>query len=770
MSILRFQRYYFSLTIVALALFSFLFSAQPVEAIGGDTYPKELRVLEVKYFPAGNDYVYDPAVLSQNLQGLIETSSAFQKYKNAAAQPSIDVNVLESTSIQGKRPSGNGDWEESYKQILIDNNLCQKIHDMDVDQVWVWADPRAGYDNSPGLEYVISSPLFRNPVQPATIPSQPFCNGQDSFVFFEFDFSRTADLGLHSYGHFMEGQLGNLQGDLFWKNFTGENSGQYPRSERCGNVHFPPNGRYDYDYGNTSNVRTACENWNPLNTGTKIRINCTRWGCTQEGYLKWWMQNMPNMNNTLTFNGKTLPNWWDFQVDFEEQLAAYKANSSYYLNQAFVDANQPPIEAPQEVGEVSTAYQNVGTSLSWNHTVSGADPLLLVSVSYRAATNPTAQLTSVTYGGQALTFIRRDNHNHRATEMWYLANAPVGTATISATWSANPEDQVFAATTVNNVYNANPIATHAGAGHDLWDSVNPGNQSITLNSSPNQIVIGALSTYPDGGFNTALPQNDTAEIWTQRTSNNNIAGQGGAEAGASSVTLNWHSNYNWSWAISAVSLRLNAAPSVSTAVSTDKADYTIGVDTSATISVVMNDENGTPITGLGSSAFVSLLDNNSVTPTFSETATAGTYTTQLDISTLAEGNHTFETTVTDGRTLSGTGSAAFTMSPEVVNPTQSIVQSITYTLSGGKNNDRNIVMTTTVRDDLGNVVPNAAVTLNVKKNGTAYLTVNGITDVNGKIVSTLSNAPTGCYTSTVVSVTATGLTWDGITPSNSICK
>jgi len=166
MSFLRFKRQFFSLSIITFALLSFFFSAQQVEAIGGDTYPKELRVLEVKYFPAGNDYVYDPAVLSQNLQGLIETSSAFQKYKNAAAQPSIDINVVESTSIQGKRPDGNGDWEQSYKQILANNGLCQKIHDMDIDQVWVWADPRTGYDNSPGLEYVISSPLFRNPVQP----------------------------------------------------------------------------------------------------------------------------------------------------------------------------------------------------------------------------------------------------------------------------------------------------------------------------------------------------------------------------------------------------------------------------------------------------------------------------------------------------------------------------------------------------------------------------------------------------------------------------
>jgi hypothetical protein len=755
--------------ILLLVFCTFLISARSVNAISGDTYPKQLRVLELQYFPAGNNYVYNPDTLSQNLQSMIENSSAYHKYQNANAISALDVNVLESTDIQGSRPSGNGDWEESVKQIITNNNLCQKIHDMDVDQVWIWADPRTGFDASPGPEYVVSSNRFRSAVQPVTIPSQPFCNGQDSFVVFEFDFSRTADLALHSYGHYMEGLIGNLLGgDVFWKQYSGDDSVQFSRSARCGNVHFPPNGRYDYDYSNTTRVNSYCESWNPQGTGTKKRFGCAEWGCTQEGYLKWWMQNMPSANNTLTYNSKKMPNWWDFQVDFDDQMNAYITNGTYYLNQTFIDANQPPLEAPAEIGEISTANQNSGTSISWDHTISGTNPLLLVSASYRAAINTTAHLTNVTYGGQPLTFIRRDNHNHRATEMWYMSNPPVGTAQVNGTWSADPEDQVFSATTVTNVNNANPIATQAGAGSDLWDNTQATNETITIASGANQVVIGALSTYPDGGANTATPKNDTAQIWLQRTSNNNIAGQGGAEAGAPSVTLEWHSGLNWSWAISAVSIRLNAPASVNNAVTTDKANYTIGIDSAAQINAVITDEAGNPITGLTNTAFTSQLDGNAASITFAETATLGTYSGSLDVSTLPLGNHTLNISATDSRALVGQGSTNFSMIQQQA--TQSIVDSITYALSGGKNNNRNIDITAHVKNNLGNAVAGAVVSLRVNKNGVLYQNINGTTLANGNATMQLSSAPTGCYTSVVQSVTAQGLTWDTVTPTNTICK
>lgn len=48
--------------------------------------------------------------------------------------------------------------------------------------------------------------------------------------------------------------------------------------------------------------------------------------------------------------------------------------------------------------------------------------------------------------------------------------------------------------------------------------------------------------------------------------------------------------------------------------------------------------------------------------------------------------------------------------------------------------------------------------------------VQGTNDANRKVTWTIGNAPSGCYTTTVVNVVARGWSWDGVTPGNSFCK
>ena len=108
------------------------------------------------------------------------------------------------------------------------------------------------------------------------------------------------------------------------------------------------------------------------------------------------------------------------------------------------------------------------------------------------------------------------------------------------------------------------------------------------------------------------------------------------------------------------------APSVIVDLTTDKLTYTTETDTEAVIAAAVTDEEGTAITGLTAGAFVTILDGSApifATP-FTETATVGTYTASIDISTLAEDTHTIEVTATDSRGLSGDGQAAFVVAPE----------------------------------------------------------------------------------------------------------
>jgi outer membrane protein assembly factor BamB len=107
-------------------------------------------------------------------------------------------------------------------------------------------------------------------------------------------------------------------------------------------------------------------------------------------------------------------------------------------------------------------------------------------------------------------------------------------------------------------------------------------------------------------------------------------------------------------------------PAVNVQLGTDKSTYIIGEDTTAVLTAVVTDEYGDPISGLDlvyPSAFATALDGGpeDAGVDFTESATAGTYTGNLDISGLSASDHTVQTTVTDTRAVSGSDSATFAM-------------------------------------------------------------------------------------------------------------
>lgn len=311
-------------------------AARPL--VVASTYPATLRVIEVRYMPDTPDY--DPDWLSAQLQLLLRDASSFHKYLDPDAQPIIQVEIVDVYNHNEPRPNPDGTWYGSFAETLARDGLCERINTEDIDQIWLWVDPVT--DPAPGEEYAISSQYFKDDASLGVIADPPFCGGQVSFVFMGFDTTRTPDLALHSIGHMLEALLGHLQADeLFWQrySFPYDGSGtepEFPLSDACGNVHFPPNGEAHYDYDNPKYVDTFCEDWNPQGTGIKRHDNCSRWGCTQEGFLLWWMQNMPNRANRLIYQGRYLPNWWDFSVDMDEAIQFYLSDQQYFMNRTLL--------------------------------------------------------------------------------------------------------------------------------------------------------------------------------------------------------------------------------------------------------------------------------------------------------------------------------------------------------------------------------------------------------------------------------------------------
>jgi hypothetical protein len=95
-------------------------------------------------------------------------------------------------------------------------------------------------------------------------------------------------------------------------------------NQGCGNGHFPPNGRQDYDQTNTTTVLSTCEHYG-LHDGpdgadlqTKYNVGkLDQWkdeyevGTTGGAWYMYWFQNWPGLHNNATLpDGTPMKNWW----------------------------------------------------------------------------------------------------------------------------------------------------------------------------------------------------------------------------------------------------------------------------------------------------------------------------------------------------------------------------------------------------------------------------------------------------------------------------
>ncbi len=91
----------------------------------------------------------------------------------------------------------------------------------------------------------------------------------------------------------------------------------------------------------------------------------------------------------------------------------------------------------------------------------------------------------------------------------------------------------------------------------------------------------------------------------------------------------------------------------------------------------------------------------------------------------------------------------------------------TYEPSQG---DKHLSVTVTVIDGSSNPVSGASVSIELFRDNNLFGTFTGTTGASGQVTFTEKNAPSGCYTTSVTDVTASDLSWDGLTPVNGRCK
>ncbi len=220
----------------------------------------------------------------------------------------------------------------NYNTILADFDVCNKLNNGEIDEVWLFGGPWFGYYESrlagPGA-FWYNAPALEGTSCDRLLPIMGF------------NYERGNAEMLHSFGHRAESSMTKVFGSwdvnrapLHDWDLYGHNKGQTSTSSdifQCGTVHFPPNGIVDYDYSNSAYVESGCDDWDnyPDLTGSTEVINCDEWDCNHYSYMKWWLAHLPQKEGY--YDGKLL-NWWEYIVGnrFDEVYPRVIGFSSEY--------------------------------------------------------------------------------------------------------------------------------------------------------------------------------------------------------------------------------------------------------------------------------------------------------------------------------------------------------------------------------------------------------------------------------------------------------
>jgi hypothetical protein len=182
-------------------------------------------------------------------------------------------------------------------------------------------------------------------------------------------------------------------------------------------------------------------------------------------------------------------------------------------------------------------HANAGT-LSWSFTNTAGDILIVGAISTNA-TQASSSISSVTYGGQALTFIdgyTTDQNFHTQLGLYYLLSPPTGSNTVTVTIasSAGAPDILGGAIALKGANQSTPIGVH---GKHEDNSSNITDEQVTLaGTTAGSIVLAVCAT------GTSITSADSPSTQSYKlnvssnTSGDNIGGSYYATPGGS-VTM-----------------------------------------------------------------------------------------------------------------------------------------------------------------------------------------------------------------------------------------
>ena len=356
-------------------LFSTLFPKPPSFAASSTDTSYNMGVLVLKYFPLTTDgqninitvtgdlgdlytTIKQRTVdVTNNLKVSLEKATKYLGYKDSTSQSSLIYQIIDTKEYTQAVPMlTDGTRRPDYHKIMTDHNICDYVENKGVSEVWLWAYQGPAYPGTSvpylGISESKMASSFGDISNSGRYNDMPICN--KTYRIYTFNYSRGTGEAIHSWGHQIEAEMDAIDSNFFRNIFQGPN---YPQTSgvngRCGSVHNPPNARFGYDYGNQIPQKSDCLDWNPDELGPLSDISCNNWnpGCqdindstnNQLNWIVWMWQNLPGRNNTKTYQGKPLRNFWDIHGDFDRVMGNDK---TFILSGGIPSPSPSPSSSP----------------------------------------------------------------------------------------------------------------------------------------------------------------------------------------------------------------------------------------------------------------------------------------------------------------------------------------------------------------------------------------------------------------------------------------
>ncbi|HMQ30804.1 MAG TPA: hypothetical protein PKD53_08740 [Chloroflexaceae bacterium] len=197
-----------------------------------------------------------------------------------------------------------------YHAILAEFDLTARVLRGEVDEVWLFAFPYAGYYES---HMAGSGAIWCN--------SPPLAGSEGCgrrFVVMGFNYERDVGCMLENFGHRVESIMAHVyrghRGERnLWERFTRYDQ-SHPNRAECGNVHFAPSSAHDYDWGNPRPVLSRADAWYgfPDLSAPPREVRAHEWGGgDMRAHHLWWLDHLPRAPGSTD---GVLNNWWQYAL------------------------------------------------------------------------------------------------------------------------------------------------------------------------------------------------------------------------------------------------------------------------------------------------------------------------------------------------------------------------------------------------------------------------------------------------------------------------